>query len=139
MDVVNRSPGLGSISFLTGPLAGSVFQISKPEITIGREPTNDIVLSDPSVSRRHARLIHNGGQWSIEKLAMQNIVTVNQRDVRQAVVSDRDAIGLGTGTTFLLLVSSPQISSEQRIAAPPALQSPPLEQLQPTQIGRAHV
>src|SRR5260221_6671284 len=132
MDVVNRSPGLGSISFLTGPLAGSVFQISKPEITIGRDPTNDIVISDPSVSRRHARLIHNGGQWSIEKLATQNIVTVNQRDVRQAVVSDRDAIGMGTGTTFLLLVSSPQISSGQRIAAPPALQSPPLEQLQPT-------
>ncbi len=123
---------MGSISFLTGPLAGSVFQISKPEITIGRDPTNDIVISDPSVSRRHARLIHNGGQWSIEKLAMQNTVTVNQRDVRQAVVSDRDAIGLGTGTTFLLLVSSPQISSEQRIAAPPALQSPPLEQLQPS-------
>ena len=129
---MNRSPETCSISFLTGPLAGSVFQISKPEITIGREPTNDIVLSDPSVSRRHARLIHNGGQWSIEKLARQNIVTVNQRDVQQAVVSDRDAIGLGTGTTFLLLVSSPQISSEQRIAAPSALQSPPLEQLQPT-------
>jgi ABC transport system ATP-binding/permease protein len=132
MDVVNRSPGMGSISFLTGPLAGSVFQISKPEITIGRDPTNDIVISDPSVSRRHARLMHNGGQWSIEKLAMQNTVTVNQRDVQRAVVSYRDAIGLGTGTTFLLLVSSPQISSEQRIAAPPALQSPPLEQLQPT-------
>ena len=129
---MNRSPETCSISFLTGPLAGSVFQISKPEITIGRDPTNDIVISDPSVSRRHVRLMHNGGQWSIEKLAMQNIVTVNQRDVRQAVVSDRDAIGLGTGTTFLLLVSSPQISSEQRIAAPSALQSPPLEQLQPT-------
>src|SRR6266446_2158695 len=63
---------------------------------------------------------------------MQNTVTVNQRDVQRAVVSYRDAIGLGTGTTFLLLVSSPQISSEQRIAAPPAVQSPPLEQLQPT-------
>jgi ABC-type multidrug transport system ATPase subunit/pSer/pThr/pTyr-binding forkhead associated (FHA) protein len=129
---VNRSPGMCSISFLTGPLAGSVFQISKPEITIGREPTNDIVISDPSVSRRHARLMHNGGQWSIEKLSTQNIVTVNQRDVQQAVVSDRDTIGLGTGTTFLFLVSSPQISSEQRIAAPFALQSPPPEQLQPT-------
>ncbi len=129
---MNRSSETCSISFLTGPLAGSVFQISKPEITIGRDPTNDIVISDPSVSRRHARLMHNGGQWSIEKLAMQNTVTVNQRDVQRAVVSYRDAIGLGTGTTFLLLVSSPQISSEQRIAAPPALQSPPLEQLQPT-------
>ncbi|HKF39004.1 MAG TPA: FHA domain-containing protein, partial [Ktedonobacteraceae bacterium] len=132
MDVVNRPPGLGSISFLTGPLAGSVFQISKPEMTLGREPTNDIVISDPSVSRRHARLIHNGGHWSIEKLAMQNIVTVNQRDVQQAVISDRDTIGLGTGTTFLLLVSSPQISSEQRAAGPSAPQSPPREQLQPT-------
>ncbi len=93
MDVVNRSPGLGSIRFLTGPLAGSIFQISKPVIAIGREPTNDIVISDPSVSRQHARMVlNNGGRWSIEKLAMQNIVTVNQRDVQQAAISDRDTI-----------------------------------------------
>src|SRR5579864_6079214 len=99
MDIINNLPGLASIRFLTGPLAGSTFPISKPSITFGREPTNDIVISDPSVSRQHARLVNNGTQWSIEKLSPQNVVTVNQRNVQQAIISDRDAIGLGTGTT----------------------------------------
>jgi len=90
MNVVNKSPGSGSIRFLTGPLAGTTFQIGKPLTTIGREPANDIVISDPSVSRQHARLVYNGVQWTIEKLAAQNIVTVNQRNVQQAVISDRD-------------------------------------------------
>jgi ABC-type multidrug transport system ATPase subunit/pSer/pThr/pTyr-binding forkhead associated (FHA) protein len=125
MNVVNRSPGSGSIRFLTGPLAGSTFQISKPVIMIGREPTNDIVISDPSVSRQHARLVHDGGQWSIEKLSMQNIVTVNQRDVQQSHVSDRDTIGLGTGTTFLFLTTPSQSPVDQRPAAPPHAQAAP--------------
>ena len=133
MDVVNRSPGLGSIRFLTGPLAGSIFQISKPVIAIGREPTNDIVISDPSVSRQHARMVlNNGGGWSIEKLALQNIVTVNQRDVQQAAISDRDTIGLGTGTTFLFLAPSPQFTADQHAAAPLSPQPSPAVQLQPT-------
>ena len=128
MDVVNKSQGLGSIRFLTGPLAGRTIQISKPMMTIGREPTNDIVISDPSVSRQHARLVNNGGQWSIEKLSLQNVVTVNQRDVQQSLIADRDTIGLGNGTTFLFLVSpdlaAPAVSPQQ--PAPQYPYTPPL-------------
>jgi ABC transport system ATP-binding/permease protein len=131
MNAVIRSPGSGSIRFLTGPLAGSTFQISKPLITIGREPTNDIVISDPSVSRQHARLLNSAGQWSIEKLAPQNIVTVNQHNVQQAVISDRDTIGLGTGTTFLFFTSPPQSPGDQRPAAPVSAQPTPPQQTPP--------
>ncbi len=120
MNVVNKSPGPGSIRFLSGPLAGTTFQISKPLTTIGREPANDIVISDPSVSRQHARLVHDGGQWTIEKLAPQNTITVNQRNVQQATISDHDTIGLGAGITFLFLISPAPSLTEQRQAAPPA-------------------
>ena len=102
MDVVNKSSVLGSLKFLTGPLAGSTLPISKPITTLGRDETsNDIVISDPSVSRHHARIVQNGAQWLIEKLAPQNTLSVNSRDVQQGPLSDRDTIGLGTGTTFL--------------------------------------
>jgi ABC transport system ATP-binding/permease protein len=117
MDVINNLSGLASIRFLTGPLAGSTYPISKPAITIGREPTNDIAISDPSVSRHHARLVKNGTQWSIEKLSPQNVVTVNQHNVQQAMISDRDTIGLGTGTTFLFLTSPALSSGDQRSGA----------------------
>src|SRR6266516_3946950 len=123
MNVVNKSPGPGSIRFLSGPLAGTTFQISKPLTTIGREPANDIVISDPSVSRQHARLMYDGGQWTIEKLAPKNTVTVNQRNVQQAIISDHDTIGLGTGTTFLFLILPTPSLTEQRQAASPAPRS----------------
>ncbi|MGH2479966.1 MAG: FHA domain-containing protein, partial [Ktedonobacteraceae bacterium] len=102
MDVVNKAPVSGSLKFLTGPLAGSTLPIGKPVTTIGRDETsNDIVISDPGVSRHHARIVQNGVQWHIEKLAPQNTVTVNGRDAQQAPLTDRDTIGLGAGTTFL--------------------------------------
>ena len=126
MNVANRPQESGSIRFLTGPLAGSTFQISKPIITFGREPDNDIVIADPTVSRQHARLVNNAGQWSIEKLVAQNVVTVNQHNVQQAVIANRDTIGLGEGTTFLFLISSPPSPAGQRPAVTyNAIQTPP--------------
>ena len=57
----------GSITFLSGPLAGLTFQITKAETTLGRESTNDIVIKgDPRVSRHHARLVREQGAWRIE-------------------------------------------------------------------------
>ena len=105
MSAVHNSPSSGSIRFLTGPLAGKTFQINKPITTFGRDATNDIVVKgDQKVSRSHARLLWNNGSWSIEKLAPQNILTVNQQQVQQASISDNSTIGLGDDTTFLFLI-----------------------------------
>ncbi|HVU65955.1 MAG TPA: FHA domain-containing protein, partial [Ktedonobacteraceae bacterium] len=127
MDAINKSPVLGSLKFLTGPLAGTTLPITKPVTTLGRDETsNDIVISDPSVSRHHARIVQNGPQWIIEKLAPQNTVTVNSRDVSQVPISDRDTIGLGTGTTFLFqaaVQSAPSIA--QSAASAPAWANQP--------------
>ncbi len=99
--MINRPPDLGTIKFLTGPLAGSTCQISKPITTIGRDANNDIIISDPAVSRQHARLVWSNGTWSIERLTLHNSISVNQRDIQQATIQDRDTIVLGTGTTFM--------------------------------------
>ena len=117
MSITNKPQESVSIRFVTGPQAGNTFQITKPVITFGRDPGNDVIISDPTVSRKHAQMLNNAGQWSIEKLAEQNVVTVNQQMIQTAVISDRDTIGLGTGTTFLFLISSPQFPDEQRPVA----------------------
>ncbi|HET8842936.1 MAG TPA: FHA domain-containing protein [Ktedonobacteraceae bacterium] len=133
MDVVNKPPAPGSLKFLTGPLAGSTVPITKPIMTLGRDETsNDIVISDPSVSRHHARIVQNGPQWLVEKLAPQNTLTVNSRDVQQAPISDRDTIGLGAGTTFLFQIASPAASYAPSVSYAPsagaAVQTPPRNQ-----------
>src|SRR5690242_19643036 len=91
MDAINNPPTLGSITFLTGPLSGKSYSITKPTITIGREGDNDIVIgADASVSRHPAQLTWNNGIWSITKLSLQNILQVNDRDVPQGELHDRD-------------------------------------------------
>ncbi|GCE04597.1 FHA domain-containing protein [Dictyobacter aurantiacus] len=105
MDVVNNPAVLGTLQFLTGSLAGRSFNITRPITNLGREPGNDIVISDPSVSRHHAQIMWNGSVWSIKKTAAQNSITLNQREVNQSPLNDRDTIGLGQGTTFLFLVA----------------------------------
>ncbi len=46
MNTPNIPPDGSLIKFLTGSLAGSIYRISKPSITIGRNPGNDIVIRD---------------------------------------------------------------------------------------------
>jgi hypothetical protein len=50
------------------------------ELTVGRHPACDVVLSDPSVSRRHARLRFRDGTWMLQDLDSRNGTWVN--DVR---------------------------------------------------------
>ena len=106
---------LGSLRFLTGPLAGNTYPITKAITSLGRDPSNDIVISDPSVSRHHAQITRESASWSIKKLVAQNTLTVNQHNLPQSPLQDRDTIGLGPGTTFLFLIDT-NASSQPNIA-----------------------
>jgi ABC-type multidrug transport system ATPase subunit/pSer/pThr/pTyr-binding forkhead associated (FHA) protein len=97
-------PTLGSLRFLTGPLNGNTYPITKAITSIGRDPSNDIFVSDPSVSRHHAQIIWDNGSWLIKKSSTQNTLTVNQHELSESPLHDRDTVGLGPGTTFLFLV-----------------------------------
>ncbi len=52
------------------------------EYTLGRFPTNDIVIPDPYVSRRHARLFYKDGKWFIEDLGSTNGTIIDNEDLR---------------------------------------------------------
>ncbi len=123
---MNEHPTLGSIKFLTGSLAGETRSITKPITTIGREPVNDIVVSDPSVSRQHAQILWNNGIWTIRKLATQNTLSINQREVQQSPLNDRDTVGLGQGTTFLFQATAGQ-SLQAATPNAPAVQAQPVQ------------
>jgi len=52
------------------------------EHVLGRYPSNDIVIPDPYVSRRHAKLFFKDGNWFIEDLDSTNGTIVNNEDIR---------------------------------------------------------
>lgn len=70
--------------------------LTRTPIVIGRQSTNDIVLSDPNVSRRHAEVRRNDGGWSLVDLGSTNGTTVNGRPGAEHDLSDGDKLAFGT-------------------------------------------
>lgn len=57
---------------LTGLGAGTEYPLEKTELFIGRDLSNDIVIDDPEVSRRHARLVMSALSFTLEDLGSTN-------------------------------------------------------------------
>src|SRR4051812_46055229 len=94
------------ITFLSGPLTGKTFQITKPLTTIGRHTDNDIIVPDQKISRYHAQLVWNEGTWSIEKLSQTRLVTVDGQSIEKATLTYDCTIGLGKDSSFHFLLPS---------------------------------
>ncbi len=63
----------------SGPTPGKIFELAADEITIGRDIGNRIVINDPEVSRKHARLTMQSGSFVIEDLGSTNGTFVNNQ------------------------------------------------------------
>ncbi len=123
---------LASIRFLTGPLTNSMFHITSPVTTIGRDRSNDITISDQKVSRFHARLIYSDGLWEIEKVSQTNTVTVDHEEKERSFLVQNTTVGLGEAASFLFLL--PPIADKQ-----PEEALPPLMKTTPRRAPAAHV
>jgi len=67
-----------------------------PLTSIGRGPTNTIVLDDTFASQEHALVTRRGGQWWLEDRNSSNGTTLNGEPVREpTVISSGDVIGIG--------------------------------------------
>src|SRR5579872_7146726 len=65
--------------------------------TIGSDPTNDIVISDPAVSRRHAIIQRTRDAYEVSDLNSTNGTYVNSRRIAGSVVlSNGASISFGT-------------------------------------------
>ncbi len=65
------------------------------ELLLGRSSSCDIVLSDPSISRRHLRLRSRDGRWALEDLGSMNGTTLNGRSVGRCELRPGDDLRLG--------------------------------------------
>ncbi len=72
-------------------------------IAIGRGDDNDVVVSDPLLSRHHARIVPRNGRLVLRDLASRNGTRVNGRAVTDAVLGAGDRVELGATTLDVLL------------------------------------
>jgi hypothetical protein len=84
-----------------GPTAGLVladasrFDLPDEPVTVGRAPDCDLVLSDPTVSKHHFELRHQGADVVLVDLGSTNGTRVNDFLVRDRVLADGDRIQVG--------------------------------------------
>ncbi len=80
----------------SGPTPGAAFALEGDQMTIGRDSTNEIVINDAEVSRRHARLTFQGGKYVLEDLGSTNGTFVNgQRLSGPRVLKAGEVISFG--------------------------------------------
>lgn len=75
-----------------GPLEGTTFDFSEEEVTIGREVSNLIAVTDHSVSRRHCLIRREAGTFKVIDLEVFNGAFVNGLPVGEQALSDGDHI-----------------------------------------------
>jgi len=68
------------------------FSLAKGELTVGRNPGNDILIENAGVSRRHATIRWAGGQAVVEDLGSANGTYVNGQRMTRQPLQDGDEI-----------------------------------------------
>jgi transcriptional regulator with GAF, ATPase, and Fis domain len=87
--------GPARLEAVSGPLEGRSFPLTEHELSIGREPSNQISLLDSLVSRRHCVIRKNGEGFLIQDLDSRNSTFVNSLPVKERLLADGDQIRVG--------------------------------------------
>jgi diguanylate cyclase (GGDEF)-like protein len=89
----------------TGPNMGRQYTLQGRNASIGRDPSNDIVVDNDSVSRRHARLTVEAGQRLITDLQSTNGSYVNNKPILTHFLQNGDQVKIGD-TIFKYIIGS---------------------------------
>ena len=117
----------------SGPTPGAAFTLEGDQLTIGRDSTNEIVINDAEVSRRHARLTFQGGKYVLEDLGSTNGTFVNgQRLAGPRVLKAGEVVSFGEQIVLVfeatnIDVGATMVSPRASVipAAPPRPMPPP--------------
>ena len=139
------------LTMRSGPTPGETYPIEGEELLLGRDLANEIAISDPEVSRRHARFFMQNENILMEDLGSTNGTFLNGERISNPVqLRPGDVITLGESIVLVFekagydpnatVVSSrgertvqrrPQPQSYQAPADQPPQQAPAARQPQP--------
>lgn len=95
-------PGMGTsgharLVILSSNFAGREFELTKPQMVIGRTDDNDIVVNHRSISRNHAKVVREPetGRHTIMDLQSSNGVRVNGEEYGKVELRRGDIVDLG--------------------------------------------
>ncbi len=133
VDGATRAPTTDAavmIRVVSGPDTGREFTAAAGDHVIGRDAACDIVLSDPMVSKRHARLIVDS-RVELVDLASANGVLVDGSLVPRLTVTDRQTAWLGDTELAIIPARTAERATEVSGGSVPFIRSPRVEARHP--------
>ena len=123
----SRMPVL--LACIAGALSGRSVPVEQKEVTIGRDPSNKLVLPDPTVSRFHARAFARGNEVLIVDLDSTSGTYVDGIRITQPTrITPNSKLQLGSVILALQGSIAPELPPQQSQQAPG---QPPLPYSQP--------
>ncbi len=117
--MMNEKRAAALLVVLTGTETGKTFPVTG-SLTIGRTDGNDVPISDPSVSRRHARIEPVAGGFVVTDLGSRNKITVGRKTAATHKLSLGDEFTIGSVRMKLLPPAGHEAPPEHAIVpAPP--------------------
>jgi pSer/pThr/pTyr-binding forkhead associated (FHA) protein len=94
---IPQHTGHGKLVVLSSNFASKEFELSRPQMIIGRTDENDLVINHRSISRNHAKVVRepDTGRYTISDLQSSNGVRVNGQDYGKVELRRGDVIDLG--------------------------------------------
>ncbi len=91
-DPLSRKP---CFIMVEGDYIGEVYPLDKPVMTVGRHEDCDVVLVDPGISRKHAKIVLKKEGHLLQDLNSTNGTYINGRQVDKHLLEDGDKITFG--------------------------------------------
>src|SRR5438105_15925550 len=77
---------------VAGPFKGTIFEVPEGGVSIGRDPSNQLWVNDPALSRRHCQLTRANGKFTVQDLQSRNGTLVNGVPDQQQELQHQDKI-----------------------------------------------
>lgn len=87
----------------------NLLPVNKNIIKMGRHPDNDLIINDPRVSRYHAQVRFEDGQFVIHDLDAKFGTFVNSEKIQKCVIESGDTISLANTPLLFINRSSDMI------------------------------
>jgi hypothetical protein len=118
------------------PVSGPAIDVVKDQSMVGRDPSCEIVVTDGSVSRRHARLEMRGGTWWVVDQGSANGTYLNSLKVAEQALKNHQELRFGAAAFRVDIIEDPEATVSTPILAddsatvmapsfPPPVPAPP--------------
>jgi pSer/pThr/pTyr-binding forkhead associated (FHA) protein len=97
---------------IAGPFQGMALSLSAKNVSIGRDPSNDLWIADHALSRQHCLLLSQDGQFAIRDLGSKNGTLVNGMPVGEQLLHDGDHISIGD-SVFIFQLEEGEVHLER--------------------------